>query len=103
MRKRGIVRLPGRQYEELLFQTGNIAEMVLGGLFSLSEKDGDLEKARMFTEKLIQLAELFETGEYHKATARMSLALARKGQKPAGTTDGKSDFRCGSAGLLSKF
>ena len=31
-----------------------------------------------FTEKLIQLAELFETGEYHKATARMSLALAEK-------------------------
>ena len=51
-----------KAYEELLFQTGNIAEMVLGGLFSLSEKDGDLEKARMFTEKLIQLAELFETG-----------------------------------------
>lgn len=67
-----------KAYEELLFQTGNIAEMVLGGLFSLSEKDGDLEKARMFTEKLIQLAELFETGEYHKATARMSLALAEK-------------------------
>lgn len=34
--------------------------MVLGGLFSLSEKDGDLEKARMFTEKLIQLAELLK-------------------------------------------
>lgn len=67
-----------KAYEELLFQTGNIAEMVLGGLFSLSEKDGDLEKARMFTEKLIQLAELFETGEYHKASARMSLALAEK-------------------------
>ena len=61
-----------------MFQTGNFAEMVLGGLFSLAEKDGDLEKARMFTEKLIQLAELFETGEYHKASAKMSLALAEK-------------------------
>ncbi len=67
-----------KAYEELLFQTGNLAEMVLGGLFSLAEKDRDLEKARMLTEKLIQLAELFETGEYHKASAKMSLALAEK-------------------------
>ncbi|WP_274419878.1 helix-turn-helix domain-containing protein [Blautia sp. XA-2221] len=76
--KRGDRPAAWKAYEELLFQTGNFAEMVLGGLFSLAEKDGDLEKARMFTEKLIQLAELFETGEYHKASAKMSLALAEK-------------------------
>ena len=49
------------------------------GLFPFRKRtEGLWEKARMFTEKLMQLQELFETGEYHKATARMSLALAEK-------------------------
>lgn len=70
-----------REYEKLLFYTGNVAQVVFGGLFSLAEKDHDLEKARMLTEKQVQLAELFETGEYYKASARMGLVLAQKNRQ----------------------
>ena len=34
-----------KEYEELLFQTNNVAEMTLGGIFMLAEKQGDLQKA----------------------------------------------------------
>ena len=67
-----------KEYEELLFQTNNVAEMTLGGIFMLAEKQGDLQKARMITEKMTGLAELFETGEYHKISAQMQISLMEK-------------------------
>lgn len=67
-----------KEYEELLFQTGNVTEMALSGMFSLAEKDGDLEMAELFTQKLIRFSELFETGRYHQLTPELSLALMKK-------------------------
>lgn len=67
-----------REYEELLLQTNNVAEMVLGGLFILAQKDGDLENAQMFAKKLTDLAELFEMGAYHRYTAQLQAALTEK-------------------------
>lgn len=67
-----------KEYEELLFQTNNVAEMALGGIFMLAEKDGDFQKARMITEKMTGLAELFESGEYHKISAQLQIPLMEK-------------------------
>lgn len=67
-----------KEYEELLFQTGNVTEMALSGMFSLAEKDGDLEMAELFTQKLIRFSSLFETGRYHQLTPELSLALMKK-------------------------
>ena len=42
------------------------------------EKDGDFQKARMITEKMTGLAELFESGEYHKISAQLQIPLMEK-------------------------
>ena len=67
-----------KEYEKLLFQTNNVAEMALGGIFMLAEKDGDFQKARRITEKMTGLAELFESGEYHKISAQLQIPLMEK-------------------------
>lgn len=67
-----------KEYEELLFQVNNVAVMALGGIFMLAEKDGDFQKARMITEKMTGLAELFESGEYHKISAQLQIPLMEK-------------------------
>lgn len=76
--KKGDRKAAYKEYEELLLQTGNVAEMVLGGMFALAEKDGDLEMAEFFTEKMIRLSRLFETGSYHQLTPMLSLFLMKK-------------------------
>ena len=76
--KKGDRKAAYKEYEELLFQTGNVTEMALSGMFSLAEKDEDLEMAELFTQKLIRFSELFETGRYHQLTPEFSLALMKK-------------------------
>lgn len=76
--KKGCRNAAYKEYEELLLQTGNVAEMVLGGMFSLAEKDGNLEMAELFVQKMISLSALFETGRYHQLTPKLSLALMKK-------------------------
>lgn len=76
--KKGDRKTAYKEYEELLFQTGNVTEMALSGMFSLAEKDGNLEMAELFTQKLIRFSELFETGRYHQLTPELSLALMKK-------------------------
>lgn len=42
------------------------------------DRNGDFQKARRITEKMTGLAELFESGEYHKISAQLQIPLMEK-------------------------
>lgn len=67
-----------KEYEELLFSNYQVISGAFYSACELALRQGDLERARMLTEKQEKLAELFEMGEYAKYSCRLILAKAEK-------------------------
>ena len=67
-----------KAYEELLFYGYNMMSMVFQGIYILAMKDKDREKAYKLVEKQIELAKVFEMGQYHEKSCRLDLATAEK-------------------------
>ncbi len=67
-----------KTYEELLFSTYQMANLLFGSILMLAEQDGNREKVRKMVDKQSALAEIFEMGEYHKISNRLELAMMEK-------------------------
>ncbi len=65
-------------YEELLLSSYQLLSIVFNGIYLLTTKDNNIEKARKLVDKQQQLARLFEMGEYYEASSRLELATMEK-------------------------
>ena len=70
-----------KAYEELLFSGCQMMNMVFQSMYVLAMEDEDREKAHILVEKQMELANIFEMGEYHEASCRLDLATAEKDVK----------------------
>ena len=77
-RKQGKTQDAYRTYEELIFQGHNMLEIAMQNIQFWSIEDGNMEKARFMTEKLKNMENLFDMGDYYKVSAELSLAQAEK-------------------------
>ena len=67
-----------KAYEELLFSEYQMLHMTFHNLYLLSLEEKDYTKAHLFTDKLQNLAKLFEMGKYHEAACKLELATIEK-------------------------
>ncbi len=67
-----------RVYEQLLFSNYQMASVLFYNMYTLVLEDGNMEKARMLTEKQGELARAFDMGEYYEICGRLELASAEK-------------------------
>lgn len=65
-------------YEELLFSTFQMANLLFGSICRMAMQDGDMDKAGTLVEKQSKLAQIFEMGKYYEVLAKHELAVARK-------------------------
>lgn len=65
-------------YEEILFAGFNMLNGALGGIFSLSLKEQDMEKAEKIVEKQRELVRIMEMGRYMGNMSEMELKIAQK-------------------------
>ncbi len=76
--KTGNINQALRLYEELLFQEFQVISTVFASLNSIAIAENDFQKSQYLTDKLIQLAKLFEMGTYHEIACQLDLAVAKK-------------------------
>ena len=67
-----------KAYEELLFSEYQMLHMTFHNLYLLSLEEKNYTKAHLFTDKLQNLAKLFEMGKYHEAACKLELATIEK-------------------------
>lgn len=67
-----------KAYEELLFSEYQMINSNLHGIYSLATEEEDREKARIILKKQIELARLFEMGEYYEYMWRLDLATLER-------------------------
>lgn len=67
-----------KAYEEILFSSYNITNMVFYNIYLLAMQDENKEKAHMIIEKQCKLASLFEMGSYHEVSPELDIATAEK-------------------------
>lgn len=70
----GRVQEAYKSYEELLFSGYQMMSAVFHGMYMLALRDKNMEKAYMFTDKQMQLARLFEMGQYYEVSCKLELA-----------------------------
>lgn len=75
-----------KAYEELLFSTYQMANAALYGMFMLAMNEKDMKRAHMLVEKLSDLSECFDMGEYYEASCRLELATLEKDVETTITT-----------------
>lgn len=88
-------------YEELLFSTYQMTNILFYSLFGLSVEDENREKARTMAEKQGELARLFEMSEYYGMIGRHECAVWEKdaqttietAQKMIESIDGMDHFK----------
>ena len=68
------IREAYQAYEELLFSNCQMATAILYGMFQLAVKEQDEKRAKMLTEKQVELARLYEMGRYHELPWELELA-----------------------------
>ena len=99
-RKQGKTQDAYRTYEELIFQGHNMLEIAMQNIQFWSIEDGNMEKARFMTEKLKNMENLFDMGDYYKVSAELSLAQA---EKDADATAACMEKLLDSAGKLDAY
>lgn len=67
-----------KTYEELLFSSYQIINMVLNGMYALALEGDDLSKAHEYVAKQQELAKFFEMGKYYEASCGLELAVLEK-------------------------
>ncbi|MCP1103435.1 transcriptional regulator with XRE-family HTH domain [Aequitasia blattaphilus] len=67
-----------RAYEELLYSSYQQASTSLQGMYRLSLKNEDMEKAHQLVEKQEALARCFEMGKYHEISCGLEVATIEK-------------------------
>lgn len=77
-----------RVYEELLYSEFNVLYMTFHSIFAMRLKEQDFEKAEYLADRMTQLIRAFEMGEYHEASTRLDLVMAKK--------DVEGTFACAS-------
>lgn len=77
-RKMGKIQEAYEECEKLLVLDYTDAYFALNMLFELAVEEKDTEKAELFTEKQVVLAQLFEWGRYMELVPQFGLALYRK-------------------------
>ena len=61
-------------YEELLFSNGQMARLLVYSLYMLAMEEEDMDKAHFLAEKLGELAQTFDMGEYDEISGKLELA-----------------------------
>lgn len=76
-------RLPEayKAYEEMLFTSYGILELVFHNLYMLALKENDLNRAKRMVERQQRLAGLFEMGKYNEVCGGLELALMEKDEE----------------------
>jgi transcriptional regulator with XRE-family HTH domain len=67
-----------KAYEELLLSGYQLINMVFHSIYMLAMQDNDKGKAHMLVKKQEELENIFEMGEYHKASCGLDLATSEK-------------------------
>lgn len=67
-----------KEYEELLFSLYGRISMALHGMYTLSVRDGDMERAHKLVEKQREMAACFEMGRYQVTSSGLELAALEK-------------------------
>lgn len=67
-----------KAYEELLFSEYQMLHMTFHNLYLLGLEEKNYAKAHLFTDKLQNLAKLFEMGKYHEVACKLELATIEK-------------------------
>lgn len=75
-----------KAYEELLFETYQMASMAFHGIYLLALQEKDMEKAHRMVEKEAGLAGLFEWGRYSEVSCRLELAAVEQDAETAVST-----------------
>ncbi len=65
-------------YEELLFQEYQLISTIFASMNAISITQNDLQKSKILTNKMVQLARIFEMGRYHEVACQLDLATADK-------------------------
>ena len=99
-RKQGKTQDAYRAYEELLFQGHNVLEIAMQNIQLWAIEDGNMEKARFMTEKLKNMENIFDMGDYYEVSAELSLAQA---EKDADATAACMEKLLDSAGKLDAY
>ncbi len=67
-----------RMYQELLYSGYQNIQLTFHGIYYLSMKEQEFDKAHQIAEKLNQLAQLFEMGTCHEVSPKLELAIVEK-------------------------
>lgn len=76
--KTGDTQMAYKTYEEILFSGYQILSTVWISLFQMALGEGDWDRARYYSGKRKEFANLFEMGMYHVGAADLELAQAEK-------------------------
>ncbi|MGI6664507.1 MAG: helix-turn-helix domain-containing protein [Christensenellaceae bacterium] len=89
-----------KMYEELLYVGYQTINLTFHDIYHSALEEDDFEKAHDMVEKMVLLAQLFEMGEYHEASAGLELAILEQDadrlfeiiQRLLGNIESISDF-----------
>lgn len=67
-----------RTYEELLYSEFTMLYMTFHSIFAMRIKEQEWEKAEYLMDRMSQLVQAFEMGQYYEVSAKMDLVVAKK-------------------------